>query len=220
MNLIVFQTFPLFRPHLTPPPLAVILSEGARRLLVQPLSLMPDKSNLPRWTAIVGLFGIGAFCINKAVQGEHPEQYLAGVAGAILCIVIGLFLLVPDVFAMVGRLVNSFFFPGGKSSKPVLSYKLPDFYRRKKRYEESVEEYQRILHYYPCESRAWMGVIEVQMVDLHDPEAARQTYKRALHKLRKDRIALEDVRNCWAQLLATPPPRQPESDASHAIHAE
>ena len=177
---------------------------------------MPDKRNLPRWIAIIGLFGIGGFFINKSLQGENPDAYLSGVAGAILCIITGLFLLVPDVFAFIGRLVNSFFFPGGKSGKPVLSYKLPDFYRRKQRYEEALEEYQRIIHHYPREARAWIGVIEVQMVDLCDVEAARQTYRRALHKLRKDAIALEDVRHCWAELIATPSANR----SDHAFHVE
>jgi tetratricopeptide (TPR) repeat protein len=112
--------------------------------------------------------------------------------------------------------VNSFFFPGGKSSKPILSYKLPDFYRRQQRYPEALESLHRILRHYPKEARAWIGVIEVQMIDLHDPEAARQTYQRALHKLRKDRIALEDVRDCWNHLLTAPS----ENRNHHAFHVE
>ena len=178
--------------------------------------MTPDKSRLPRWSTVAGLFGIGGFCINKALQTENPDQYLFGVAGAILCIVIGLFLLVPDVFALVGRLVNSFFFPGGKSSKPVLSYKLPDFYRREERYAEALDHYRRILRHYPKEARAWFGVIEVQMHDLADPEAARQTYKMALHKLRSDRLAREDLRQRWDQLLTSPRANRNEE----AIHAE
>lgn len=177
---------------------------------------MPDKSNLPRWIAIAGIFGISGFFINKAISGENPDQYLFGVAGAILCTVVGLFLLVPDVFALIGRLTNSFFFPGGKSSKPILSYKLPDFYRREKRHREALEQYQVILRHYPREARAWIGVIEVQMVDLADTESAKRSYKRALHKLRSDGLALEELRECWNQVLATP--NKDRSD--HVFHAE
>lgn len=192
----------------------MLLNSGPRN---HPSPLMPDKSPLPRWIAIAGFFGIAGFFINKALRTENPDQYLFGMAGAILCIVIGLFLLVPDVFGLVGRLVNSFFFPGGKSRKPVLSYKLPDFYRRNKRYREALEQYQNIVRHYPKEARAWIGVIEVQIVDLDDPEAAQQTYQRALHKLRSDRIALEDLRHHWAQIIAAPSANR----SDHAIyHAE
>ncbi len=166
---------------------------------------MEEKSHLPRWIAIVGFLGLGGVLIDRAVGTESLDSYLGNIAMAICLIVIGLALVVPDVFRLIGRVVDGFFFPGGKLAKPTLSYKLPEFYRREQRFEDALRQYDLILRHYPREARAWIGAIEVLIIDFGNRAQAEDYYRRARRKLRSDRDSLDEVRRAWENLRGQAP---------------
>lgn len=126
------------------------------------------------------------------------------ILGAMILLVLSVIVIAPELVKLVTMplfaLIDSIFFPGGKLSKPVLSYTLPDFYTKEGRYEEAVAAYREILKHYPEEAAAYLGVIELLVTQLGDPSEAKQFYSQACQRLRNRPEDLEAVRNRWRHL--------------------
>lgn len=168
---------------------------------------MSGKSTALRWMILVPCYGLSITLIHRAADAVSSRTVLLLALAAVLLIVLGTALLLPDLFRILSGFAESLYLPGGKFSKPILSYKLPEFYRREERFEEALEQYDKILAHYPRETRAWIGAIELLAEDFGSPEQAEEYYQRALRKLRRDPEALEQLRNCHRSLRATPAPQ-------------
>jgi tetratricopeptide (TPR) repeat protein len=53
------------------------------------------------------------------------------------------------------------FYPSDEFEKPPLSYKLARRYKQERRVDEAVQEYEKILFYYPKERDAYVELIEL-----------------------------------------------------------
>lgn len=82
---------------------------------------------------------------------------------ALVCFIVSILLLIPETVKptcryLSGRIV-AFVFPDHKFSKPALTYALASKYIELERYEDAMQEYAKIIHYYPGETEAYLGMI-------------------------------------------------------------
>jgi hypothetical protein len=87
------------------------------------------------------------------------------VIGSMLLLVTTVLLLAPDTaFKLAEWIAKPFaelFFPSDEFEKPPLSYLLARRYSRERKVEAAVQEYEKILFYYPEERDAYLEVIEL-----------------------------------------------------------
>ena len=87
------------------------------------------------------------------------------VIGSMLLLVTTVLLLAPDTaFKLAEWIAKPFaelFFPSDEFEKPPLSYKLARRYSQERKVEAAVQEYEKILFYYPEERDAYLEVIEL-----------------------------------------------------------
>ena len=87
------------------------------------------------------------------------------VIGSMLLLVTAVLLIAPDTaFKLAEWIAKPFaelFFPSDEFEKPPLSYKLARRYSQERKVEAAVQEYEKILFYYPEERDAYLEVIEL-----------------------------------------------------------
>jgi len=156
-----------------------------------------------RQLGAIGFFGLSLWLFRKSVTHPEPETGLGYALLGMLGVIVGTALLTPEIYTIITRGVDALYFPGGKLDKPLLSYKLPEFYRKEERLEEALEQYDIILEHYPREARAWIGAIELLIEDFGNRQQAESYYQRGRRKLRRDREALDQLERCWRAHSAT-----------------
>jgi tetratricopeptide (TPR) repeat protein len=143
---------------------------------------------LLRWLFAIGSVGLSIYLIRRGIAAGGLTASFSPILAAMILLVIGAILIAPELVAIVTKplfaLADSIFFPGGKLSKPVLSYTLPEFYTKEGRFDEALDEYRKILRYYPREGQAYLGAIELLVTEFDDKGAAKELYRRARQKLR------------------------------------
>lgn len=87
------------------------------------------------------------------------------VIGSMLLLVAAVLLLAPDTaFKLAEWIAKPFadlFYPSDEFEKPPLSYALARKYSQERKVEAAVQEYEKILFYYPEERDAYLEVIEL-----------------------------------------------------------
>ncbi|MHB1077947.1 MAG: hypothetical protein ACYC67_01005 [Prosthecobacter sp.] len=87
------------------------------------------------------------------------------VIGSLLLLVTAVLLLAPDTaFKLAEWIAHPFaelFYPSEEFEKPPLSYLLARRYSQERKLEAAVQEYEKILFYYPEERDAYLEVIEL-----------------------------------------------------------
>lgn len=87
------------------------------------------------------------------------------VIGSMLLLVTAVLLLAPDTaFKLAEWIAQPFaelFFPSDEFEKPPLSYLLARRYSQERKVDAAVQEYEKILFYYPEERDAYLEVIEL-----------------------------------------------------------
>lgn len=154
---------------------------------------------LVRWCTAVGLLGL-AIHIVRGTEGQGIGAMGAVTVGVAFLVMGGLLFFPEGIRLFVSpltKLAEGLYFPGGKLDKPVLSYTLPEFYRKQHRYPEALERYDFILDHYPRELRAWLGAIDVLALHLKDWPRAQRYRERAERKLRHDPEALATLDQHW-----------------------
>jgi hypothetical protein len=87
------------------------------------------------------------------------------VVGSMLLFLTAVLLLAPDTaFKLAEWIAKPFaalFYPTDEFEKPPLSYKLARRYSQERRVDAAVQEYEKILFYYPEEQAAYLELIEL-----------------------------------------------------------
>ena len=154
---------------------------------------------LVRWGAALGLGFVALRFLATATRSEYylnaftPCLYgFAALIGAVL-------LLGPELVAWaaipVYRALNSIFFPAATGTPPV-DYTLARFYRKRERYEESIEQYFKIVHYHPEELTAYLEGIETAFLAGEEESASK------LYRLGMRRLHARDARQELARIYA------------------
>jgi len=109
---------------------------------------------------------VGAFIIlmQRATVSDFVPA-AAQVIFAMLALISSVFLIIPETVkpfaALAGECFGSIFFPNTRFQKPPLSYLLANLYYKEMRYEDALEEYQKIIRYYPNERTAYLELISI-----------------------------------------------------------
>ncbi|MDD5261565.1 MAG: hypothetical protein PHD76_06910 [Methylacidiphilales bacterium] len=100
----------------------------------------------------------------------------------------------------LGEFAGRLYMPITKVTPQPLWY-LVEYLLEKERYEDALEEYNKILHYHPQELRAHLGRLELLIVHYRDFDAAQKAFRNSLKKLKepKDRDALTASYNSWME---------------------
>ncbi len=87
------------------------------------------------------------------------------VIGSMLLFLIAVLLMVPDTAVKLAEWIAKpfadLFYPTDEFEKPPLSYKLARRYSQERRVDAAVQEYEKILFYYPKERDAYVELIEL-----------------------------------------------------------
>ena len=90
---------------------------------------------------------------------------------------------------------GSLFYPTARFDRPLPMYGIPESKRKKGLYEEAMEEYEKIASEYPTEIKPYIGMIDIAVTNLKDPEWAEQIFYRGLTQIKSeaDRHALNEM---------------------------
>ena len=87
------------------------------------------------------------------------------VIGSMLLLLMAVLLIAPDTAVKIAewcaKPFADLFYPSDEYEKPPLSYKLARRYKQERRVDEAVQEYEKILYYYPKERDAYVELIEL-----------------------------------------------------------
>jgi hypothetical protein len=98
-----------------------------------------------------------------------------GLAGGIL---VG-----PLITELCAEPLRGLFYPRRYAARPAPMYGIPESKRAKGRYEEAIADYERIAAEYPGELRPYVGMIEIAIVNLRDPQRAARVFERGVAAL-------------------------------------
>lgn len=117
---------------------------------------------------------------------------------SLVCFIASILLLIPETVKptchYLSGLIVSFIFPDHKFSKPSLSYALARRYIEQSRYDDAMQEYGKIIHYYPGEIEAYLGMISAS--SLAGETQLAEKYKKKLKARSGETIANgSDVEN-------------------------
>lgn len=139
------------------------------------------------------------FSYRAATIGYTTTQWTLLVA-SIPLFALGVFVIWKPLFALLTRplmaMIDGIFFPGGKLEKPILNLKLPAYYIKEGRYTEALEEYRKIIKYYPDEVEAYERAMWLCQEIFHDSESAAKLLRRA----RKRHLALDPRMSRFVEL--------------------
>ena len=159
-----------------------------------------------RWLFAIGCIGLAIFLVKKGIEKASITGSFFPILGAMVLILSATIVVIPELLHVFTRplfaLVDSIFFPGGKLSRPVLSYTLPEFYLKQRRFDDALDEFRKILRHYPNESKAYVGALEIllERYEEVEEEAARELYAQAKKRLRDHPEDLAQVEACWHRL--------------------
>ena len=102
-----------------------------------------------------------------------PMRYLAILALALI-LMLPLLLLRRKLF----NGASNFFFPDASYDRPQPVYSRPAALRAQNRLDEAIAEYEAIIAEYPDLARAYVELMDLYDLDLHDREKAAEVYRR------------------------------------------
>ena len=83
----------------------------------------------------------------------------------------------------IWRFITGIVFPDDKFDRPPVNYALPRSYRERRRLDDAIEEYLKIIRYHPQELPAYLECMEV-MIETGDHAGAQKVRATGMRKLR------------------------------------
>jgi tetratricopeptide (TPR) repeat protein len=156
-----------------------------------------NKLRILRWLFSASIFVLFVILMlvafNMESSGAAPY-----VIFSLVCFIASILLLIPETVKptchYLSGLIVSFIFPDHKFSKPALTYTLACRYIELERYDDAIREYAKIIHYYPSEVEAYLGIISAS--SLAGETLLAEKYKKKLMARSGETIANgSDVEN-------------------------
>ena len=145
-----------------------------------------------RWIFGISFLGLAFWA---ATVGYRIENYSL-MFGSVPLFIVGIGIVWKQLFALAVQplmlFIESIYLPGGKLSKPVLNLKLPAYYFNEGRYSEALEEYRKVLKYYPDEIEAYERLIWLHSEIFDEIGEARKLIRKAKrrHLVLDERVIL------------------------------
>ena len=139
---------------------------GAASSITRQTPAIPTmKLRIFRWLLAIGAWIFGVFEFKSVLASGGGFTGVPALLFGFGAFITGLLLVSPEVVGPVSGFFADFFidliYPGARASKPALSYLLARRYHDQARLDESIAEYQKILHYYPKEKDAYRELLLV-----------------------------------------------------------
>ena len=157
--------------------------------------MIKNKLSILRWLLSVSLFVLFVVLVRAAFKMESlgAAPYVIFSLG---CLISAILLLIPETVKPTTQYLSArivaFVFPDHKFSKPALTYTLARRYIELERYDDAVQEYAKIIHYYPGEIEAYLGMISAS--SLAGETQLAEKYKKQLKKRTANRVSVDAER--------------------------
>ena len=151
---------------------------------------------LVRWIVALTLIAKGALMLWSSAVGGGGGFAGAAAYGllAFALVISGILLttreLVPWASAPLWRFITGIIFPDDKFDRPPVNYALPRSYRERRRPEDAIQEYLKIIRHHPQELTAYLECMEV-MIEAGDLHGAQKVRATGLRKLRSAKARQE-----------------------------
>lgn len=157
-----------------------------------------SMDRISRWIMAIGLWGCALYL---AQHGYRSLRFIWFVPALILAFS-GLFLVIKDCirFAAVPftTMIDAIVFPRVRSGKPEPNYRLAEYYVKEERWDDAEVEYRTILKFHRREGKAYLGLIELLMVEGR-AEEARKVLHQSRRYLKSDPESLSEIEVRWDQ---------------------
>ncbi|MEO8205247.1 MAG: hypothetical protein ABI615_03645 [Chthoniobacterales bacterium] len=135
-----------------------------------------------RWLLALGVLYLAGkmMFIGFKTDGLGVIGLLYAVSGLIAAVIITSPETVRFLTTPITRFLGGLTFPESRNTKPILSYTLARHYEEQERYSESIEEYKKIIRYYPKEQKAYLEMLAIAMQsnDLSTYKKYSRAFKR------------------------------------------
>ena len=130
------------------------------------------------------LIGLGVIFFLFAPDGlGKVGAYMIGSAALLL----GLIMLNRPLAGLLSQPMGSILRPGRRSSADGPNYTMPEAKAALGEFEEALTLYRELTEEYPQETRPWMEMLDIAVLELKSPSRAKQIYRDALMSLKKER---------------------------------
>ena len=140
-----------------------------------------------RWLLSALFFALFVMLISSLFKKEELGAALGAapyVIFALVFLITAILLLIPETVKptcnYLSGLITGFIMPDQKFKRPALTYDLARSYIKRARYDDAIVEYKKIIHYYPDEVEAYLGIISA--CGLAGETLMAEKYQRKLKK--------------------------------------
>lgn len=126
--------------------------------------------------------GLGGFCLVRA--SEHGDLILLPLGMA--CLLAAAFLLARPIAQLIASPAGNLFYPEARFDRPQPMYSIPESQRKKGLTHEAMAGFRKIADEFPGDVRAYVEMMDIAIVDLHDTEFAASILQRGLAECRKE----------------------------------
>ena len=154
---------------------------------------------------LAGLLGLTAWHLFATTIGDPNaggERFLG-----LMCVVAAGIVAAPPLAVLLAVPAGSLFYPR-RPARREPAYSGAQGRRKRGRYAEAIEEYQRIAEQFPTELHPHVAMVEIELVNLHDSPRADAIVKRGLATLR-DEASRKQLLWTYGKLKAAMPNAPP-----------
>jgi hypothetical protein len=148
--------------------------------------LRDDRSilgSLPVRLASAAIYlGLGWFCLARTSQHNDLILLPCGMA----CLLAAATLLARPIAQLIAAPAGNLFYPEARFDRPQPMYSIPESKRKQGLCHEAMAGFRKIADEYPGDVRAYVEMIDIAVVDLHDGEFAETILQRGLAECRKE----------------------------------
>ena len=139
---------------------------------------------------------LGGYCLRRVFSGEgNPALWLLWAAA--MLIIVATIVAFP-IAEVIGIWVSRFYMPAASGIPPV-SYILAERYELERRWEKSLYEYQRIIHYHPKELPAHLGRMRVILRGFEDAKLAERYFRKSKKQF-QEQESCDALSKVWDKL--------------------
>lgn len=116
------------------------------------------------------------------LHSNNPGVLCIGMA----CMILGSIILAFPLAELFAEPTGNLFWPSDRYDRPQPAYSIPQSKRARGLYEEAMAGFEQIAAEYPQETQAYVEMLDVAIVDLHDPQRAQAIFHRGISVLEKE----------------------------------
>ena len=111
---------------------------------------------------------------------------IGGAFIACAVFILGAVIIAPSLAELFAEPTGNLFWPSAQYDRPQPAYSIPQSKRARGLYEEAMAGFEKIAEEYPQEVQPYVEMIDLAIVNLHDPKRANAIFHRGVDALTKD----------------------------------